>query len=222
MRVSQVYLDFDAQLTSMTTYLTSENQTRLGIPTEQFAEYTTLTTAWDTALAAYTDPATHTPAAVLAIRESYNDTHEFVIALRQQIKNNASIELLPADYTSLYINVDKTTRTRINPPDYAPVITLIESTHLICQFDVTVPTSEEVNHVALPMHMSIGRRLAVVANGTEPTDADYKSIDNVGRSKFRISFVSAEEGMDGYLICSYFNPRGEHGPESVPLKFRII
>lgn len=222
MRISQTYLDFDAQLETMEAYLTEANRTRLGVSDAQNTEFTTLKATWDSALSDYKDPATHTPTAVMAMGESYSETAEFIFALRQQIKNNASITLTPDDYANLYIHVDKTTRSRINPPDYAPSVTLIESTHLVCKFDVTVPTSEEVNHLALPAHMNIARLLAVMPDGTDPTENDYEPIDNVGRSKFSLSFMPAEEGMQGYLICSYFNPRGEHGPQSSPLKFRII
>ena len=113
-------------------------------------------------------------------------------------------------------------REYVHVVDYPPSLTEIENTHGFIRIDATVPTSEEINHVALPPDMRIGRKLATVPFGQEPTAADYHIIDSVGRSKFTISFTPAEVGMDGYLVCYYFNHRGDHGPDSAPLKFRIL
>ena len=138
------------------------------------------------------------------------------------MKNNVSITLTADDHQNLYIHIDKETRTRINPPEFSPSLTLIRTEHLICEFQANEPNPEDVNHLTLPKHMKLGRKLAVVPAGTTPAETDYHPIDSVGRSKFRITFNPAEQDMDGYLICTYFNPRGEHGPESKPLQFRII
>lgn len=154
--------------------------------------------------------------------EIYQELGHFVRGLQQQLKNSAAITLTPDDHQNLYIHIDKQTRTRINPPDFAPVLTLIRTEHLICEFQAVVPYSDEVDHIALPKHMKLGRKIAVVPAGTPPTEANYHTIDSVGRSKFRITFAPAEADMDGYLICAYYNPRGENGPESKPLQFRII
>lgn len=223
MRISQRYLDFNAEVEEIVAYLTAENQTRLGVPTTQYDELTALVQTWTTALAAYQSPATHTPESVEAMRQSYAELGLFVRNLQQQVKNNASVDLTPADYAGLYIHIDKTTRTRINTPEHAPDVRLLHSEHLMCEFEAQVPNPQEANHLALPEHMKLGRKLAVVpAGGAAPAEADYHPLDNVGRGKFRLSFAPAEEGMDGYIICSYYNPRGEHGPESKPLKFTII
>ena len=61
MRLSQRYLDFDVQVDEMISYLTTENQTRLGITTAQYDQFTALNQTWTTALATYSNPATHTP-----------------------------------------------------------------------------------------------------------------------------------------------------------------
>lgn len=221
--LSKKLLDFNTQLTSMSNYLTDANRTRLGVSSEQYATFTAIMDEWSPAFKAYSSPLTQTPAVLGEIHKLHKEALAFVRMLRRQIKHNGTITLTGDDYQSLYIHQDKKTATRINPPDYAPDIVLLDSHHLTNTFEAKRPGSENVGHLALPKHMKLARRLAITesASPAPPLEA-YQPINNIGRSRFILTFSEADHNKTGWLICAYYNPRGEHGPESSPLSFSIV
>ena len=207
----------------MSAYLTAQNRARLGINDAQHQQFLALLSEWNSAYTAYTNPQAHDDAAVLAMRRSYTSMDALVRGLRLQIKHNRALTLTSEDYQSLGIHRDKQTRTRATAPEHAPIIALLGTTHLENEFQVQQPDSEHFHHLALPPGPKLARKLAVTAPGSPaPTPQDYRPIDASGKSKFKLIFAPADEGNIGYLICAYFNRRGEHGPQSPPLRFYII
>ena len=86
-----------------------------------------------------------------------------------------------------------------------------------------MPTSQQWNRRAVPGYMKIGRLLAITPMGADaPQRGDYALLDHAGRSRFWLTFDAKYVQHNGYLICYYFNPRGERGPESGALRFSII
>ena len=222
MRISQRYLDFDAEAKGVLQYL-PDTFARLGISQEQYDRLVAELTAWTAALSLYIDPQTHTPAAIENMRIQYNTFYHSILAMRQQLKNDSDITLSADDYTVLGIHIDKTTRTRSRVPVVAPINVLVTTNHLVNEIITSVPEQGEERHRAMPDDVQrIGRAIAYAAEGVTPTRDQYHAIDSVGVTSYRIVSMPSEEGMVCWLITWYINPRGEVGPESKPLSFRVI
>ena len=222
MRLSQKYLDFDAEAKAAMQYL-PDTFARLGISQEQYDRLVAELTAWTAALSLYIDPQTHTPAAIENMRMQYDTFYHSILAMRQQLKNDSDITLTADDYTALGIHIDKTTRTRSRVPDVAPISVLLETNHLVNEIVTSQPVQGEERHRAMPDDVQrIGRAIAYAAEGVTPTRDQYHAIDSVGVTSYRIVSLPSEVGMICWLITWYINPRGETGPESEPLSFRVI
>lgn len=137
MRLSQRYLDFNAEVTAILPYITT-NMARLETPQAQLDALTAAMTTWTSALSAYTGPATHTPAAIEAMRMQYDSFYHAILALRQQLKNNTNITLTAEDFATIGIHIDKTTRPRAPVPDIAPINTLLDTRHLVNQISTAI------------------------------------------------------------------------------------
>ena len=220
--LSKKLLNFHVEVERMAKYMTDANRARLRITPEQHAQFTGLMDRWSKAYFAYINPETHTPPVVLAINRVYDEFIVVVRAIRRQLKNDPNLHLTGDDYLEMGIHMDKPTRTRSVIPDFAPVITQIKINHLANEFEVRRPTSEDIEHLALPKGYKVSRKLAIVDPGSPPplTNA-YKTIDSVGHGRFTLNFSPADEGRVGYIICAYANRREESGPPSSPLKFYI-
>ena len=87
----------------------------------------------------------------------------------------------------------------------------------------SAPTASEAHHRALPPGVQrIGRAIALTDAGITPSRDEYHAIAAVGTSTHKIKFAPADEGKEGWLITWYVNTRGEMGPESVGLAFRVV
>lgn len=84
-------------------------------------------TTWD----AYTNPLMHTEIAAQAMRTAYNASHSYWLGLRQQIKNNRSVDLTEFDFSTLSIHKNKATHTLSVPPIYAPENSVVWRDHLV-------------------------------------------------------------------------------------------
>ena len=73
----------------------------------------------------------------------------------------------------------------------------------------------------MPRYYRVACEIAVIAQGTEPSEGDFHSIGTAGRSRFTVVFTAAEVGMDVYIRIAYENTAGR-GPFSVPVKAIII
>lgn len=222
-RLSQRFLDFHVEIESFIGYLTIDNQARLGVSDAQYQRLLALLQQWSPVYQNYIKPETRTAPVNASIQSIYKEFSAEIRGLQQQIKKDRSITLTAEDYEKLYIHKDKSTITRPNRPDKAPELVLLNTAHLENEFEAHLPNSEDIRHLALPAGWKLSRKIAVVGPTDPPPLAqDYRPIDSVGRGKFKLTFAPADEGKIGYIICTYFNRRGEYGPESPPLRFHII
>ena len=162
LQISQEYAVFDNVLETMEEYLTADtggNATRLGIATEVVTDLTTYQTDWNTKYATYKDPATHTPAAVEAVRVAYKTGQEKVRSIQRQVKN-AAVEKTADDYKSLSIHIDKETKTRVPRPTEAPSIVETHRAIGSNKFLVQVSSGEGQAHNRLPLANHIRYRVA--------------------------------------------------------------
>lgn len=221
-RISKRYYQFNGELEALIGYLTVPNRARLGIRDDQYDGLVAKLPAWSAAFNAYKNPETRTQPVNSEMKRLYKDYEALVRGIRQQVKNLQGVPLTGDDYAALGIHQNKTTRTRHTRPDYAPSIKLIRIAHLENEFEVQHPDSVNINRLALPTGLKLARKLAITEPLDPPPEASaYEPIDEAGRGKFTLNFDLAQEGKIGYIICSYFNSRGEHGPESPPLRFYI-
>ena len=222
MQIAKRYLEFDAEAKEFMHHL-SGAYSRLAVSPTQYQRMAGELADWTAALALYIDPNTHTPAAVQNARAQYNLFHRSILALRRQLKNSQDIDLTADDYAALGVHKDKTTRTRPPVPNIAPVNVLHATHHLVNEFITSAPTTSEVHHRALPPGVQrIGRALALTDAGITPSRDEYHAIAAVGTSTHKIKFAPADEGKVGWLITWYVNTRGEMGPESEGLGFRVV
>ncbi len=226
MRLSQRYAEHWAELLSMVQYLSdtggvpSENATRLGVTAEQVTSLINFNSAFQTAYNNYIDPDTHGPKAIREMREMDDAAYTFVLPLRQAIKNGM-VTLTTDDYLHLFIHEDKTTRTPAEVPTDAPTLVLVDRRAMALTFDTTMQTTEGVNRVALPRNTKVARQIAVLPQGTEPTDGDFHPMDYIGRGRFTVMFTEPEVGMNAFLKVAYENSAGR-GPWSMTEKAVIV
>ena len=225
LQISQEYAVFDNVLETMEEYLTADtggNATRLGIATEVVTDLTTYQTDWNTKYATYKDPATHTPAAVEAVRVAYKTGQEKVRSIQRQVKN-AAVEKTADDYKSLSIHIDKETKTRVPRPTEAPSIVETHRAIGSNKFLVQVSSGEGQAHNRLPLANHIRYRVAHQTPGAEPpTDGDYTGIHESGRAEFTVPAPpNTPKGTVGYIKACFVNRRGEAGPECPPYEYVI-
>ena len=177
-------------------------------------------TEYDAAYSAYIDPNTHNAITVRDMRVADDKAYGLVLPMRQQVKNG-KVELTSEDYANLGIHEDKKTRTPVETPTDVPIAVLVESRPLVLTFEATLQSTDGVNRIALPKYCRVAREIAVVAQGTQPADGDYYPLDNAGRSRFMITFVAAQVGMNVFLRTAYENSAGR-GPYSKAVSAIII
>ena len=227
LNVAQTYAQFDATLETMEEYLTTDtgsNATRLGVADSQVTALTTFQTDWTTKFNTYKNPATHTPAAVEAVRVAYKTGSEQVREIQQQVKNNNSVEKTADDYKSLSIHIDKETRTPVDRPAVAPLVLEIEIKPGSNKFRFSEPSGEGQAHKHLPYRTHLRYRIAHVAPGgeTPPPDGDYTGIHESGRAEITvIAPPNLPKGTHGFIRGCFVNNKGEAGPECDPLEYVI-
>ena len=226
LQTSQEYAVFDNVLETMEEYLTTDtgsNATRLGIATETVTDLTTFQTDWNTKYATYKNPATHTSAAVEAVRVAYKLGQEKVRSIQRQVKN-AAVEKTADDYKSLSIHIDKETRTPVPRPTEAPSIVETKRSIGSNKFLVQVSSGEGQAHNRLPYRNHIRYRVALVEPGgvTPPPDGDYTGIHESGRAEFTVTAPpNTPKGTVGYIKACFVNNKGEAGPECPPYQYVI-
>lgn len=226
MRLSQKYADHSAELATIVDYILdggggpSQRAAELGMTGEEVGDISALRVVFDTAYTAYTNPNTHNAITVAAMKVADDNAYAMILPLRQRLKNG-TVELTPEDYANLGIHEDKTTRTPAETPTDVPTAVLVESRPMALTFEATLQTTDGVNRIRLPEYCKVAREIAVVAQGTEPAESDFHSIETVGRSRFTVIFSAAEVGMNVYLRIAYENTAGR-GPFSLPIKAVII
>ncbi|MGI9297538.1 MAG: hypothetical protein ACR2QC_06540 [Gammaproteobacteria bacterium] len=226
MILSQKYADHSAELLTIVDYVLAgdgsptQRATELGMTGEEVGDISALRVAYETAYTAYTNPNTHNAITVHQMRVADDNAYTVILPLRQRLKNGTA-ELTPEDYANLGIHEDKKTRTPSEIPTDVPTAILVESRPMALTFEATEQSTDGVNRVILPRYCRVAREIAVMAQGAEPADGDYHSLDNAGRSRFTIMFAAAQVGMNVYLRIAYENSAGR-GPFSLPVKAIII
>ncbi|MHB8261514.1 MAG: hypothetical protein ACYDCN_16225 [Bacteroidia bacterium] len=136
--------------------------------------------------------------------------------------SNRDITLTGADYTNIHIHQDAAHRVHIPAPTISPINTVTANKHLVVYFFSHEPAATVSTERSLPTDIGkIGRKLAIVAAGTTPTDAQYIHINDVGTTHHHLVFDPIQVDMKGFLITWYKSPTGEDGPPSPPLEFPI-
>ena len=222
MRLSQTYADHSAEMLTMVNYimgadgLPTEDAIRLGIDANDIAEISQLRLQFESAYQVYKNPNTHNAITIGEMRIADNNAYTVILPFRQRIKMG-KVELTPADYENLGIHKDKETRTPAEIPTDVPTAILVESRPMALTFEATEQSTEAVNRLKLPRGCRVAREMAIVPQGTEPTETDYHSLDNAGHSRFTIMFTAAEFGMIVYVRIAYENTAGR-GPFSIPVR----
>ena len=220
MRLSQTYADHSAELLTMVNYimgadgLPTEDAIRLGIDANDIAEISQLRLQFESAYQVYKNPNTHNAITIGEMRIADNNAYTVVLPFRQRIKLGKA-ELTPADYENLGIHEDKATRTPAEVPTDVPTLVIVEIRPMAITFEATEQSTEAVNRLRLPKRCRIAREMAIVPQGTEPTETDYHSLDTAGHSRFTLMFSAAEFGMNAYVRIAYENTAGR-GPFSMP------
>ncbi|MBA5249234.1 MAG: hypothetical protein FE834_06855 [Gammaproteobacteria bacterium] len=221
-RIATSLTEFDNELNIMHNYL-ANNAERLRVNETQLTELNNILAKWEQEFALYVDPKTQNKQTREGIRLVYTSALKFIRNLRQQIKKG-SIELNEADYSNLYIHIDKTTKTPAQVPVVAPEMVLLKTQHMLNQIACTYPDVQNNQKRALPEGVgAIGRALVVNDEKNSPVDFDnYHMIDNTGRSVFYLNFDDQDEGKYCHLKTWYINTRNKTGPHSEPLTFIIV
>ena len=185
---------------------------RFGITYEQFLAFISLLVDFFASYKKYINPATRTPTVAIEIEKLYKETNKMWNTLKQQIKNDKSIEpLTPAERERLLIHTDKETRTPAIIPTDAPVIVEIGRSFHLNKFQAK----------NRPYKSRLLVKVAYPAAGTEPTESDYQIAEETGRKNFTIIAPSKiAKGTVAYLKGFYVNNKG-NGPESRPIKFVV-
>jgi hypothetical protein len=222
MRISQIYSDFNSEVTISVPYINT-NQLPLKVTATQATELTDFLTDWNTLWAKYIDPTQHTDTVVHDVINLYHNFHSSIQGIKAQIKNNKSITLTEEIISKVHIHVDAPHRAAVPVPGFAPVNQLIKSTHLVNKIWTFNPQPGMENETSMPIDVvRIARKMAVVADGVTPSAENYHAITQVGVTMYDIVFSPEQEGAMAWLITSYVNHRGQEGPSSPPFKFRII
>ena len=226
MRLSQKYADHSAVLSAIANYITagdgspSDNAIRLGISAAEIGNIGNLRAAFEGAYSAYINLNTHNAISVAAMRIADENAFAVILPLRQRLKYGRA-KLTPEDYANLGIHEDKKTETHAKTPTDVPTLLLVKSEPMHLTFEATEQTPQGANRAALPRRWRVAREIAVVAQGTTPTERDFYSIEESTHSRFAIVFSAAEIGMNVYLRIAYENSAGR-GPFSLPMKAIVV
>ena len=222
MRYSKAYATFNSELEHIISYSTA-NQKRLQITDAVLQILKDDWTLWQSHYEPYLDPGRRTPLVSQSVKTAYHDIDAYLRRFKQSVKMNVNITLTDSDYGNLYIHKDKTARRHHKAPEYAPVINLLSSEHLLNEFELldSRPGAEHRRHFPIDV-VYAGRKLALVsADAPPPADTDYRTLTQTSRVIFNLHFSPADEGKKGYLITWYVNERGEVGPQSKPVSFYV-
>ncbi|MGI9298125.1 MAG: hypothetical protein ACR2QC_09535 [Gammaproteobacteria bacterium] len=226
MKISRQYAGHRAELRTILGYISGDNGAptpaaiRLGILQAEIDNLRDLRAAFDVAFAAYRDPDLHTSVAVREMKIADARAFAAILPLRRRLKNGTAA-LTAEDYANLGIHEDKKTRTRAKRPADVPFAILVHSAELVLTFEAIDETADGRRRFVLPRGWRIAREIAVLPQGAAAAEGDFRAIDTVGRSRFSVSFVAADVGMNVYLRAAYENTAGR-GPFSLPIKAVVI
>ena len=209
---SAKYASFTYRILNVRRAITNGNFARYGLTNDQFINFVQATIKFATTYIKYRNPATRTPAVITETKQEYERMNKLWDTLKQQIKNNKSIEPLTSEERiALGIHADKETRTPAIIPADAPVIVEIGRSFHINKFQAQ----------NRPYKSRLLVKVAYPAAGTEPTESDYQIAAETGRANFTIIAPSEiAKGTVAYLKGFYVNSKG-NGPESRPIKFVV-
>ncbi|MGI9298644.1 MAG: hypothetical protein ACR2QC_12215 [Gammaproteobacteria bacterium] len=226
MKLNKKYAAHSAELAAILGYLADGDgmltpaALRLGVSQTEVGDLRDLRAAFDAAFAAYRSPDSHNAIAVAAMRAADLRAFAAVLPMRQRLKKGLAA-LTAEDYANLGIHEDKKIRTRAKRPADVPAAILVHSAELVLTFEAIDETADGKRRFVLPRGWRIARAIAILPQGTAAAEGDFRAIDTVARSRFSVSFVAADVGMNVYLRIAYENTAGR-GPFSLPIKAVVI
>ena len=205
---SKTIVFYNIYFTYMVPYAIA-NATRLGITAAQVTDLTAMKTAWDLAFEPYINPLTYGRFNIATINALWDTDHKYTNSLNQQLKNNPSLVLNPADYLLFGIHQDSKRRTNIPVPKAQAAVTFKATSHLNNEYhilDVAHPT-----HNAKPKDVDFAVvKLLIQSASAPPPSIDMLEVwGEVGSLNFDIPFVAEDEGKIAYVAVCFANGAGE-------------
>ncbi len=223
MNLSNLILRFNFYFIAFAEYINLTGvATRLGISATQKTEMNDKLTDFNDKILLYVAPDTNNPGTVNDMNIVYKESYILTERFKKQIKANTSVTLTGRDRLNLDIPQEKNRRGHIPVPDISPAVLCVQCVHLMMSFIAFDPTNPFKR--AKPKDVaSIGVKIAFAnADGGDPAPEDYTKQDAEKQTEFEMLFTADQVGKKIYVICYYFNPRGEAGPDSLPCSVVII
>lgn len=227
MAVGKMYADMRAKLSAWVGYLTdgtggpSENATRLLVTGERVNALAIRENTYLEALDAVETPATDTAIARHTLETEWHLSDEFLRREVQEIKHNSAVKV-DADFDTLDINRDKTTRSPAVKPDTAPIGILVYRERLMAILSATRPVPGEENHASKPDGVDdVHYAMAFNAVGeAPPARVEFTEQPPSGTARVHLNFTTEQLNMQCHIILWYGNKAG-YGPESAILSFNV-
>ena len=188
----------------------SVNAAKWLIPDKAITAFNPQRQRWNDAIAAYRDPAKHTPAVV---REKNDARKDYVAALRTFIQGQLMHNPLVTDADRLEMGLPVYDRkpTPAPVPETRPEIEVDFSQfarHILHVRDSKSKSAGRPAHVA---GFEIWRR---IGGDTEPVITEMQLVEQAVHSPHALEYAFEERGKRVWYIMRWVNTRGEKGPWS--------
>jgi hypothetical protein len=194
------------------------NADKLGLPAAAITALQTLQAAWQTAFAAAEDPATRTPAAIMAKKEALAALVKEIRAfVKEHITYNRSIN--DVDRTNMGLPVHDNKPTPVPPPASMPIGEVDFSVHQrhsvhVKDASLTAKAKPENAH---------GFEVWYKIGGDAPTkDSDFAYAGFSSRSPFPIDYPMDAVGKTVYYRSRWVNARNQPGPWSETVVSAVV
>jgi hypothetical protein len=174
-------------------------------------------TAFATALAVSSNPATRTPVTVATKDDAKTSAEQVCRQYAQMIKLNAGIS--DPDKIAIGVPPVNTTRSPIPAPSSSPLLDVIGATpgqHTLRFADSGSPDSRKKPFGAMNLQLF---RVVGTAPANTPDDADF--VGAITKNPVEVGFDFSEAGKTATYFARWANRRGEVGPWSAPVSMTI-
>lgn len=197
--------------------LTSVNFATYGLSGGDAASITTVRTAYDTAYAAATNPATRTPVTIAAKDTAKATALATVRPLAQLIRNNPAVT--DDDRVALGLTVPDTDPSPVPAPTTFPLLDLLAATpgqHQLQYRDSDTPTTKAKPDGAIAMELwqTIG-----VSPALSPVGSAF--VGTITKAPFFISLDVGDVGKYATYFGRWATRRGLTGPWSSPVSMTV-
>ena len=222
MKISQIYVDFDAKLTViLAQILAPANITRYQLLTPLVTLINTLKTEWDTVFAAYSSPLGRLPVTTAQMEDIYGRLFPLIEQILKFIEFNPNIELTTEEKTNLFIKDKAERRGHIARPTIIPTNILEFQNKVVVKiltYHVTPP--DELQKKLLVDVAKIDRKIAIMKDLTAiPKPEDYVTVESTTSAIWEYIFDESALNQRIWIRTCYANPTGEQGPWSDPMDF---